>query len=190
MKKVFISGSRQLWRLNSDVKARLDNYISDGVSILIGDANGSDKAIQKYFKEKAYNNVVVYCMKNDCRNNVGDWPVTYAVSPKKKKDANYYGIKDKLMAAEADSGFVLWDGESKGAFRNILSLIVADKPVDVFYQPADRIYEISSRSGFDGFIAEYKVSDNEDLKIILAELYCRFPPEENRSGPSQFSLFE
>jgi hypothetical protein len=43
--KVFIAGSRWLSRLSADVRSRLDTIIEKGFTILIGDANGADKAV-------------------------------------------------------------------------------------------------------------------------------------------------
>ncbi|MGH8467853.1 MAG: hypothetical protein ACREX3_01675 [Gammaproteobacteria bacterium] len=49
MKKVFFGGSRRLGRLNPQVKSRAENMIAEGLQILVGDANGVDKAIQGFF---------------------------------------------------------------------------------------------------------------------------------------------
>ena len=51
MTKVFIAGSRQLSRLNADVKRRIETMIEKGFTILVGDANGADKAVQRYLAE-------------------------------------------------------------------------------------------------------------------------------------------
>jgi hypothetical protein len=52
MTKVFIAGSRRLSRLNADVKRRIDTTIEKDFTILVGDANGADKAVQRYLAEK------------------------------------------------------------------------------------------------------------------------------------------
>ena len=44
MTRVFIGGSRQVTRLTADVQRRIDKIIEQGFSILVGDANGVDKA--------------------------------------------------------------------------------------------------------------------------------------------------
>ena len=71
---VFVAGSRQISRLPAEVKSRLDTIIEKGFQILVGDANGADKAVQRYLAYKSYPNVLVHCMKDHCRNNVGNWP--------------------------------------------------------------------------------------------------------------------
>ncbi len=42
--------------------------------ILAGDADGADKAVQRYLADRSYTKVLVHCMKDHCRNNVGNWP--------------------------------------------------------------------------------------------------------------------
>jgi hypothetical protein len=48
MTKVFIGGSRRLSQLNKDLKGRLDNIVERGFTVIVGDANGADKAVQRY----------------------------------------------------------------------------------------------------------------------------------------------
>ena len=76
---VFVAGSRQISRLPAEVKSRIDTMVDKGLQILVGDANGADKAIQRYLAEKTYPNVLVHCMENHCRNNVGNWPTREVV---------------------------------------------------------------------------------------------------------------
>jgi hypothetical protein len=40
------------------------------------------------------------------------------------------------MAVEADYGFMLWDGVSKGTLNNILNLLERGKKVVVYFNPA------------------------------------------------------
>ena len=77
--KVFIGGSRAVSRLSAVIRDRLDDVMKKGCTVLIGDANGADKAVQQYFADRHYQNVVVFCMEN-CRNNMGQWP-TRGVEP-------------------------------------------------------------------------------------------------------------
>jgi len=75
MKKVFIAGSRRLSRIPPEVRQRLDEMIRRELTILVGDANGADKAVQSYFAEQKYADVTIYCTGGGCRNNVGGWPI-------------------------------------------------------------------------------------------------------------------
>lgn len=112
--------------------------------ILVGDANGSDKAIQHYLAAKNYRNVVVYCMGDDCRNNVGDWPTRCVYVNQEKKDFSYYSAKDVEMAKDASCGFMLWDGKSRGTLNNILNLTLSRKKVLVYFSLDKTCYTIKS----------------------------------------------
>src|SRR4030042_5943477 len=111
MIKVFIGGSRDITRLTKDIKVRIDNIIQKEYSILIGDATGADKSVQKYLFDKGYGNVIVFCMGRGCRNNIGRWETKHIEGKSEKKDFSYYSIKDLEMAREKDSGFMIWGGK-------------------------------------------------------------------------------
>lgn len=57
--KVFIAGPRKVTKLNQQVKDRLENIKRNNYTVLVGDANGVDKAVQSYFNNVFYNNVIV-----------------------------------------------------------------------------------------------------------------------------------
>ena len=135
MSVVFIGGSRRLSRLNSVIRGRLDNIMERKNAVIIGDANGGDRAVQAYLAERGYRSVTVYCTNADCRNNVGRWPVR-SVEATNQRGFDYYALKDAAMAADAECGFMLWDGKSKGTLFNIRRLLAAGKPV-VVYLAAD-----------------------------------------------------
>jgi hypothetical protein len=135
--KVFIAGSRRLSRLNKDVKRRIDNIVDKGLTVVVGDANGVDKAVQQYLDSRRYNRVTVFCMEGGCRNNVGNWPIrTITAAEPSKRDFAYYSTKDRSMVREADYGLMLWDGRSRGTLRSILDLVRHGKPVIVYIAPA------------------------------------------------------
>jgi hypothetical protein len=135
MKKVFLSGSRRLSRLPPEVRQRLDEMIRRELTILVGDANGADKAIQTHFAENHYSNVLVFCTAGDCRNNVGRWPVKAIEAPHRARDFAFFTAKDAAMADEADVGLALWDGESTGTVVNVARLVARGKPVVVYVAP-------------------------------------------------------
>jgi predicted Rossmann fold nucleotide-binding protein DprA/Smf involved in DNA uptake len=56
---VFVAGSRRISQRSAEVKSRLDTMIDKGFQILVGNANGADKAIQRYLADKSYRNVLV-----------------------------------------------------------------------------------------------------------------------------------
>ena len=144
MTKVFIAGSRQLSRLNADVKRRIDTMIEKGFTILVGDANGADKAVQKYLAEKGYRNVLVHCMAENCRNNIAEWPTREVMAPKGARGFSYYATKDQAMVDEAKYGLMLWDGESKGTLNSVINMIRQDKPVVVYLAPQKAFQNVRS----------------------------------------------
>jgi len=132
-------------RLSQAVRERTDNIIAKGYLILLGDANGADKAMQKYLSEKGYRNVLVFCMGDVCRNNLGKWETRNVLSRRNKKDFNYYSTKDVLMSDEADYGLMLWDGKSKGTLNNILNLFARNKKVLVYFSPTRSFYTVKDK---------------------------------------------
>ena len=137
MTKVFIAGSRQIARLPAEVKNRIDTMVDKGFQILVGDANGADKAVQQYLADKAYPNVLVHCMENHCRNNVGAWPTFQVAAPQGARGFAYYSLKDRAMADAAEYGLMLWDGKSKGTINNVVNLSRRNKLVVVYVAPTE-----------------------------------------------------
>jgi hypothetical protein len=151
--KVFIAGSRRLSKLSRDVTRRLDNIIEKGLTVLVGDANGVDKAVQTYFSKKRYANLQVFCMQGSCRNNVGNWParVVSAANPS-RRDFAYYSTKERVMSNEADYGLMLWDGESRGTLTSIVDLVGRGKPVAVYFAPDKTFHTLRSASDLDALV--------------------------------------
>jgi hypothetical protein len=169
MKKVFIGGSRALSRLNRKVTQTLDNLIEKSLTILIGDANGADKAVQNYLVTKKYNNVVIYCMQNKCRNNIGNWQIKYIETSLKDNGYQFYSIKDLEMAKETDYGFMLWDSKSKGTLNNIINLVKDRKPVVVYFSPTKALFKIENRNDLGRLLEKCDRSSldkfEKDLKV-------------------------
>jgi len=129
---VFLSGSRRCSRLTVAVRNRLDTICQKKMCVLVGDANGVDKAVQTHFAGHEYRNVIVYCSNGVCRNNVGDWPVHSVATDAKPGTRAFFSAKDKAMASDADYGFVIWDGQSKGTYDNIAELTIRGKTALVY----------------------------------------------------------
>ena len=144
MTTVFVSGSRKISRLNKEIRDRLQNVVDQRFALIVGDANGADKALQKYLSEIKYKNVIVFCSGNSCRNNLGNWNIKRVFVDPKLKGRDFYTQKDKKMAVEADYGFVIWDGKSPGSFNNILELLKNDKKALVYFAPDKQFYSVSN----------------------------------------------
>ena len=143
MTTVFISGSIKIRSLNKRVKDRLNNIINQNFNIIIGDANGADKAVQKYLLEQKYSSVTVFCSGRICRNNIGNWNTEFIFVKLGLTGRDFYTQKDKAMALKADYGFILWDGKSSGSFNNILELLKNNKQARIYYSPEKEFYPIN-----------------------------------------------
>ena len=176
MTSVFVAGSRALSRLNPQVKERLDNIIRQKFTVLIGDANGADKAVQRYLAERQYQYVVVYCMEV-CRNNVGDWPIRrHGSDPGSKHDRHYYGIKDSAMARDSTCGFMLWDGESKGTLTNIITLLGSGKKILLYIGPRKQFFNLST---FDHLHQALNANGIKDVSGFLNSLGIKEPADQH-----------
>ncbi len=151
MTKVFIGGSRNLTRLNGAIKQRLDRIVEIGHRILIGDANGADKAVQQFMQNRCYKRVEVFCTNGVCRNNLGDWPIRKVKAARNAKGFEFYAVKDRLMAEECSVGFMLWDGKSKGTQANILRLLSSEKKVVVYVAPSRGFVTLRSKRDWEHF---------------------------------------
>jgi len=167
MSKVFIGGSRKLARLNDDIRKRLNNIIDKNYSILVGDANGMDKAVQKYLSDKSYRNVLVYCVGENCRNNIGQWETRRAREPNKLKDFHYYSVKDLEMIKDTDYGFMIWDAKSKGTLNNIINLLKENKTSIVYLSKDKKFYTLSSSDDLEDLL---KKCDTDHMKVLTKKL--------------------
>lgn len=180
MTKVFLGGSRNVSRVNSSVRQRLDNVIERGHAVVVGDANGADKAMQAYLSDRGYRNVEVFCSGRVCRNNVGEWRVRHVAVRPAMRGAEFYSAKDQAMASEAEIGLMLWDGKSVGTLANVFRLIFSGKKA-VIYNVADKqFYNIQDQQGWDDFASGL----GSGLRTKLAERVSHAPEstETARSG--------
>jgi hypothetical protein len=108
--KVVISGSRSIGILPKEAIEKVNAIMKLGAEILIGDAPGVDREVQKYLKSKDYDRVTVFHAYETARNNEGF-----------STQGNYasYADRDKDMCLLADNGLAIWDGQSKGTKANI-----------------------------------------------------------------------
>jgi len=145
MKTVFLGGSRHISRLNDDIRRRLDEIVQKKMRVVVGDANGADGAMQRQLAEWRYPSVTVYYVGSHPRNNEGRWPTKQVSTPPKLRGAEFYAIKDRRMTEDAECGFMLWDGKSRGTLANVERLIEENKPVAVYVAPARKVVNVASR---------------------------------------------
>jgi hypothetical protein len=95
--KIFIAGPRAVSKLTPDINNRLHGIFTKGYNILVGDASGVDKAVQHYFSQLGYRNVVIYASNGKARNNLGNWRIEGVSAPDNIKGFDFYAMKDKAM---------------------------------------------------------------------------------------------
>jgi len=164
MKSVFLSGSRAISRLNPEIRDRLAGITSQSFDILIGDANGADKALQTFLKENNYEKVTVYCSGTRCRNNVGHWRTCNVEVPAGSRGRDFYTQKDRLMAKIADYGFVLWDGKSSGSIENVLNLLQGGKGALVYFSPAREFIPVGSPAKLKSLLSRTRPDDLDAIE--------------------------
>lgn len=164
MTTVFIGGSRHITRLPAMAKARLDNVISKKHAVVVGDANGADKAVQKYLADARYADVTVFCSGDKCRNNVGNWTVTHVQVKKSAKGFDLYAMKDRAMAQHADFGLMIWDGKSPGTALNVLRLVRLGKKAVLLNVPKDDDLNFKTDDDWEEFISRCSAAFKKDLR--------------------------
>lgn len=165
MTSVFVGGSRRLGRVNAQLAHRLDNIIQKHLRVLVGDANGFDRAAQAYLAEHEYHAVVIYCTAGECRNNVGDWPKKSVEYLGRDHGRDFYTAKDDAMLRDADFGLFAWDGKSKGTLRNIRKMAEQGKPSVVYVSPVKKFVTVRNAQGASALSRDMEpdVASSEDL---------------------------
>lgn len=163
---VFISGSREITKLDNNVLNALFIELNSDVNILVGDAEGVDAEIQKFCKDHYYKNVTVYAINGRARNNLGNFDVKNITVDRKTYFKTSFTEKDKAMTDIADYGIVIWDGKSKGSFNNILRLIRQNKPCHVYLANYKKWVLMDSENIDEiGRLKNMKVLDNTVVQL-------------------------
>ena len=168
MIKVFIGGSRKITSLSRPITDRLDNIINSNFAVLIGDANGVDKYVQKYLADVDYRNVTVFCSGKFCRNNIGKWEIESIDAENDAKGFNFYVAKDQQMAKEASYGFMIWDAKSKGTLNNVINLLKDSKKVLIYFVPGKVFYTLRCFRDLPDLLEKCELQDREMFEEKLA----------------------
>lgn len=153
MNRVFLGGSRKISRLNEPIRARLEEIVRRRMAVLIGDANGADRAMQRQLAAWQYPHVTVYFVGQAPRNNEGAWDTHRVETPARARGFDFYSAKDRVMAEAAECGLMLWDGESRGTLANVENLARAGKPVAVYVGTRQRFLNVRSEPDMDALVA-------------------------------------
>jgi hypothetical protein len=185
MTTVFVGGSRRVSRLSTPIRERLDRIIEKGLPVLIGDANGADKAIQQYLHNRSYQNVKVFCSGDICRNNVGRWQLRKISANSGDRGVDFYSAKDRVMAREATIGFMVWDGESAGTLLNVFRLLGQQKKAVIYNVAEKQFLELRSHTQWKDFISRCgielrrKIKERAALEDLEYESPALFPFEKS-----------
>ncbi len=179
MKKIFISGSMRIKRIDRKVKERIDNIINSNFPILLGDANGADTSIQELIRSKEYEKVTIYCSGDYARNNIGRWKVRKIMTDCKKNTRLFFTAKDIQMAKECDYGLMVWDSKSTGTLSNVYELVSQGKKSLLFVNKMKSFIKVTDIDEFEKLTSFMSNSafEKADKKIQLRKkiqgLKCR-----------------
>ena len=173
MTAVFVGGSRRITRLPVQARSRIDNVVERGFAVLVGDANGADKAVQKHLAEAQYGKVTVYCSGETSRNNVGQWETRNVSTGERERNFQFYAAKDREMARQAEFGLMIWDGKSPGTILNILRLVQASKKAVLVMAGEKSDFEFKSREDWGLFLSRCSPKLRRDMerRAIHDELF-------------------
>lgn len=191
MNTIFIGGSRHISRLSSEVKKRLENVVASGHQVIVGDAGGADKAVQKYLLESQYDKVTVFCSGATPRNNLGSWRIHSVDAPQNAKGVHFFTVKDREMAREADFGLMIWDGRSPGTILNVLRLVQSGKISVLYNAHTGSVINIKSADKWRGFLSTCSQELLADLKERATPAEWAFvedPPQRSLLTPCGDSL--
>ena len=179
MTTVFVGGSRRVSELSAEVRERLDNIMEGKFAVIIGDASGADKAVQRYLYDKNYQNVEVFCSGGICRNNVGDWQNRSIRSANRAGNAEFYAAKDRVMAQEATVGLMIWDGSSIGTLLNLFRLLRLKKKAVLYIVPEKRFLELRRWTDWEGLLGNM----DRGLQNKIVKRTKKEATEENMPSP-------
>lgn len=195
---VFVAGSISIKRLTKPVTERLDTIIAKEYDIVVGDAGGVDKAVQRHLLARQYDRVTVYCI-NQPRNNLGEWPVhSVAVTATRPKRSDF-AKKDRAMAEHADAGFMIWDDRSPGTLNNVLNLLGLGKQSLVYAQTTDEFLWITGTDDLRTFAdripveeraaVEQKIGLSQRIQDLSSDASYEIEPVSDSVRESQLELF-
>lgn len=142
--KIFIAGARSVQKLDASVQQRMMTICQKGYDVLVGDCYGVDASVQRFYSNLGYCNVTVFASNGKARNNIGGWNIRNVAVPSYIHGFDFYKQKDIAMTNEADYGFMIWDGESRGTLNNTINLVMQHKNVLMYLTTTDRMVVIKT----------------------------------------------
>lgn len=129
---VFLGGSRTIGRVDERMRTYFENIIRSREFVVVGDADGIDAEIQRFFSSMNYAHGAVHYSARHPRNHFGAWLPVYDAPPVGAKGYAIHAAKDRAMAGMADRGVMIWNGRSTGTILNVLRLLRRGKPSPLY----------------------------------------------------------
>jgi hypothetical protein len=167
MTTIFIAGSITIKRIDSLVKDRIANILDAGHRIILGDADGADKAVQDHLVGDKRAKVTVYCSGEEPRNNVGHWPVERISTDARPGTRAFFTAKDLKMAQVADFGLMIWDSKSTGTLSNVIELTSGGKKSLVYINKTKEFCSVGSASHIDKLVRVMTDTAREKAEIKI-----------------------
>ncbi len=164
---IYLAGSRvgvSTGRLPQSVRDRVGTIVRRGMRVVIGDANGADRALQMLLRELGHKDVSVIVGGSGRVRNLADpdWPVERIGADSPLTGKALMTIKDEAMGERATHGLMVWsdvytnrfgrESVSSGTLRNVWQLLSAGKPVALFYVPAGRFFDLKSLDDYENLV--------------------------------------
>lgn len=165
--KVFIAGARSIKKLDGFTEKRIKSICDKEFSIIIGDCYGVDAEVQKFCAGIGYDKVTVFASNGRARNNIGHWRIKNVPVSKALKGFDFYKEKDLAMAQEADYGFMIWDGESRGTLNNIIQLAQRNKEVVVHFPEQEKAFVVKSIQDIEALVETCGVKAKENYQRLM-----------------------
>ena len=152
--------------LDEKVYRKLNSICEKEYNVLVGDADGIDSSVQKFLKEKKYKNVTIFASNGMARNNYGNWEIENVIVDNNITGFDFYAQKDLEMAKNADIGFMIWNGKSKGTFNNMINLLNLEKEVILYFVPNQKFYYFKAMKDLNNFLKTNVKLDNRLKKLL------------------------
>lgn len=167
MPKVFVSGSMRIKNLDKEVLERINNILTSEYSVIVGDADGVDSAVQDYLESKGASSVIVYCTGDKPRNNLGHWETKNICSSATPGTREYFTAKDIRMAEDCDYGLMIWDTRSSGTLSNTIELLKRKKVSLVYINKTKEFLKVKDVSDLERLL---RFMSQPSLKKVDAKL--------------------
>jgi hypothetical protein len=124
-KKLLLMGSKayKKKKLPPKIRKLLDEAMDSKMSIIVGEAPGSNRAFQDYLKSKNYSKVTVGHARS-IRYNAGNW--------KTFQYGDNVHERESRMISDCDSAIILWVDTSSVIAENLERLKISKKPTFIY----------------------------------------------------------